>query len=78
MEVSSENDHFKHIPFRCYIDDGYRQKLIKPVTEDGKKKTLKDLLIEMFPDKSEGELSCEKYCFVFERCFFEPCLLKFL
>ncbi|XP_050294009.1 autophagy protein 5 [Anthonomus grandis grandis] len=53
MEFSGETDHFKHIPFRCYIDDGYRQKLVKPVTDDGRKKTLRDLLTELFPDKSD-------------------------
>lgn len=55
MEVSGEQDHFKYIPFRCYLDDGYRQKLIKPVAEDGKRKTLEDLLNEMFPDKCDGK-----------------------
>lgn len=39
--------------FRCYIDDGYRQKLVKPITEDGQKKTLQNLLEEMFPDKTD-------------------------
>ncbi|KAJ8961643.1 hypothetical protein NQ314_005895 [Rhamnusium bicolor] len=38
MEVSAEHEHFKYIPFRCYIDDGYRQKLVKPLTSDGRKK----------------------------------------
>ncbi|KAJ3666310.1 hypothetical protein Zmor_001760 [Zophobas morio] len=52
MEVSSEQEHFKYIPFRCYIDDGYRQKLIKPVAEDGRRKTLQDLINEMFPGRN--------------------------
>lgn len=52
MEVSPEQEYFKHIPFRCYIDDGYKQKLIKPVTEDGHRKTLQDLINEMFPGKT--------------------------
>lgn len=55
METSGDQDHFKHIPFRCYIDDGYRQKLVKPVSEDGHRKTLKDLLVEMFPEKNDGK-----------------------
>ncbi|KAF5286907.1 hypothetical protein FQA39_LY00440, partial [Lamprigera yunnana] len=38
MEALSDQEHFKYIPFRLYIDDGYRQKLIKPVAEDGKLK----------------------------------------
>ncbi|VEN52452.1 unnamed protein product [Callosobruchus maculatus] len=49
MEASGDQDYFKYIPFRCYIDDGYRQKLVKPVTEDNHKKTLQDLLEEIFP-----------------------------
>ncbi|RZB38628.1 autophagy protein 5, partial [Asbolus verrucosus] len=52
MEVSSEQEHFKYIPFRCYMEDGYRQKLIKPVAEDGRRKTLQDLLHEMFPGRN--------------------------
>lgn len=55
MEISGDSDHFKYIPFRCYIEDGYRQKLVKPVAEDGRRKTLQDLLNELFPDKSEGK-----------------------
>ncbi|KAL1506779.1 hypothetical protein ABEB36_006080 [Hypothenemus hampei] len=51
MELTVDSDHFKYIPFRCYIDDGYRQKLIKPVTEDGRRTTLQDLLNELFPNK---------------------------
>lgn len=39
--------------FRCYIDDTYRQKLVKPVTDDGRKKTLQNLLEEMFPGKND-------------------------
>lgn len=55
MELSGENNHFKYIPFRCYFEDVYRQKLIKPVKEDGSKTTLKDLLAEMFPGKTDGK-----------------------
>lgn len=55
MELSGESNHFKYIPFRCYFDDIYRQKLIKPVKEDGSRTTLKDLLDEMFPDRTNGK-----------------------
>lgn len=55
MEVSGDSDHFKYIPFRCYVEDGYKQKLVKPVAEDGRRKTLQDLLNELFPDKIEGK-----------------------
>ncbi|KAH1012804.1 hypothetical protein HUJ05_011893 [Dendroctonus ponderosae] len=51
MEVSGESDHFKYIPFRCYLEDSYKQKLVKPVAEDGSRKTLQHLLKEVFPDK---------------------------
>ncbi|XP_044761391.1 autophagy protein 5 [Coccinella septempunctata] len=51
MEVTPECENFRHIPFRCYLDDGYRQMLVKPVSEDGQRKTLKDLLNEVFPGK---------------------------
>ncbi|KAJ8984732.1 hypothetical protein NQ317_004997 [Molorchus minor] len=56
MDCPSEFDHFKYIPFRCYIDDGYTQILVKPVTEDGRKKTLQDLLNEMFPGRSNVKI----------------------
>ncbi|KAL3280137.1 hypothetical protein HHI36_017640 [Cryptolaemus montrouzieri] len=49
MELSSEYENFKHIPFRCYIEDGYKQALVKPIFEDGQRKTLQDLLNEIFP-----------------------------
>lgn len=49
METSSDHEYFKNVPFKCYLEDGYSQKLIKPVTEEGRRKTLKDLVEEMFP-----------------------------
>ncbi|XP_018579453.1 autophagy protein 5 [Anoplophora glabripennis] len=52
MESSADHEQFKYIPFRCYLEDGYRQKLVKPLNDDGKKKTLQDLLTEMFPSRS--------------------------
>lgn len=55
MEVSGEQDHFKYIPFRCYIGDGFKQKLIKPVTEDGRRKTLQEFLQELFPGEDNGK-----------------------
>lgn len=57
MEVTSEQDHFKYIPFRCYIDDSYKQKLVKPV-EEGQRKTLKNLLQEVFPDRTDCKYRC--------------------
>lgn len=55
METSAEQSHFKYIPFRCYVDDGYKQKLVKPVTNDGQKMCLNDLLKEVFPDRTESK-----------------------
>lgn len=56
MEVTGEQDHFKYIPFRCYVEDGYKQKLVRPSHENGQKKTLQDLLNEMFPENSDSKL----------------------
>lgn len=55
METSAEQSHFKYIPFRCYVDDGYKQKLVKPVTNNGQKMCLSDLLKEVFPDRTESK-----------------------
>uniref|UniRef100_U5EVK4 Autophagy protein 5 n=1 Tax=Corethrella appendiculata TaxID=1370023 RepID=U5EVK4_9DIPT len=45
MEPVADQDGFKHIPVKCYSDDGsYLQKLITPNTETGQKRTLQDLL----------------------------------
>lgn len=69
MEASGDQDHFKYIPFRCYIEDGYRQKLIKPVTDEGKRKTLKDFLEELFPDNSNGwkeRYRCDRFFHAFQ------------
>ncbi|XP_014210724.1 autophagy protein 5 [Copidosoma floridanum] len=53
MEPSGD-EGFKYIPFRCYIsEDKYVQKLVKPVGEEGQRKTLKNLLDETFPDSEQ-------------------------
>ena len=54
-----KDGHFKHIPFHCYFEDDqvhFKQQLVKPVTTDGQKRTLKDLLSDIFPDKRIGNL----------------------
>lgn len=61
MEASGDQDHFKYIPFRCYVDDGYKQKLIKPVTDDGRRKTLQDFLQELFPDNENGKKKFKRH-----------------
>ncbi|XP_012279160.1 autophagy protein 5 [Orussus abietinus] len=54
MEPNSHEEGFKYIPFRCYTsEDKYVQKLVKPVDEDGHRKTLKHLLAEVFPDMEQ-------------------------
>ena len=54
MEASGE-DSFKYIPFRCYHgDESYTQKLVKPLTEEGQRKTLQNLVDEVFSGKSEN------------------------
>lgn len=53
MEVSGEVDHFKYIPFRIYDIEGfYKQKLVKPVSDEGQRKTLNDLLMEIYPKRA--------------------------
>lgn len=51
METIAEQDSFKHIPYRLYINDGYIQKLVRPICEGGRKKTLRDLLEETLPEQ---------------------------
>uniref|UniRef100_A0A0A9Z9U2 Autophagy protein 5 n=1 Tax=Lygus hesperus TaxID=30085 RepID=A0A0A9Z9U2_LYGHE len=55
MEPGPE-DGFKYVPFRLYHkDDSLVQKLIKPTKDNGERKTLQDLLQEMFPDAEESD-----------------------
>uniref|UniRef100_A0A182Q286 Autophagy protein 5 n=1 Tax=Anopheles farauti TaxID=69004 RepID=A0A182Q286_9DIPT len=45
MEPIPDQDGFKHIPVRCYVEDGtYQQKLVAPSTATGQKRILQDLL----------------------------------
>lgn len=54
MEANNPEEGFKYIPFRCYSsDEKYVQKLVKPVDEEGQRKTLKHLLNEVFTDGEE-------------------------
>lgn len=54
---STPEEGFKHIPFRLHIPcQPPIQKLVRPLTDDGRKVTLGDLLQEFLPDSSnEGE-----------------------
>ncbi|CAB0044726.1 unnamed protein product [Trichogramma brassicae] len=56
MEATSD-EGFKYIPFRCYIsEDKYIQRLVKPLLEDGHRKTLKHLLNEVFPNEETASV----------------------
>lgn len=56
MEATNSEEGFKYIPFRCYTsEDKYVQKLVKPMNEEGQRKTLRHLLNEVFPDHEDGK-----------------------
>ena len=51
MEVSGD-ESFKYIPFRCYREEEtFLQRLVKPLTEEGQRKTLLNLLEEVYPNE---------------------------
>ncbi|KAL1131545.1 hypothetical protein AAG570_011162 [Ranatra chinensis] len=53
MEVGSE-DSFKFIPFRCYLgEEHFVQRLVRPLSENGERKTLSDLLTEVYPEATD-------------------------
>ncbi|XP_054271144.1 autophagy protein 5 [Macrosteles quadrilineatus] len=56
MELSSGEEAFKYIPFRCYHlskDNCMVQRLVKPLTEQGHRKTLRGLVQELFPEEEK-------------------------
>jgi hypothetical protein len=56
MEASGE-EVFKYIPFRCYRGEGpFIQHLVRPVTEEGQRKTLQHLIQEVFPNEMNRKL----------------------
>lgn len=62
MESHGDNEGFKHIPIRIYSDDGICcQRLINPKNLDSSRKTVQQLLSELYPDKPDG-----KSCFYFK------------
>lgn len=70
METNTE-EGFKYIPFRCYTsEDKYVQKLIKPMNEEGQRKTLKQLLNEVFPDQENGICSFSTILCIFIYVYF--------
>lgn len=53
MEYMGDQDGFKNIPLRIYADDGtYSQRLVNPKNDDGSRKTLHQMLAELYPDRS--------------------------
>ena len=57
MEATNSEEGFKYIPFRCYTsEDKYVQKLVKPMNEEGQRKTLRHLLNEVFPDHEDAKV----------------------
>lgn len=58
MEASGE-EVFKYIPFRCYRGEGpFIQRLVRPVTEEGQRKSLQNLIQEVFPNETNRKLTC--------------------
>ncbi|KAG8259561.1 autophagy protein 5 [Homalodisca vitripennis] len=58
MEVGSGEETFKYIPFRCYYlnkDNCMVQRLVKPLTEQGHRKTLRCLIQEVFPEEVNSD-----------------------
>lgn len=52
MESHGENEGFKHIPIKFYSDDGTcSQRLVSPKNNDGSRKTLQQMVAELYPDK---------------------------
>lgn len=55
MESPGDEQLFKYIPFRCYHgDDSFVQRLVRPITDEGQRKTIAHLLKEVFPTLENG------------------------
>lgn len=64
MEIPTGEETFKYIPFRCYhLNKDYCmvQKLVKPTTDQGKLKTLGNLIEEVFPDEANKGINRKSY-----------------
>lgn len=62
MEASGE-EVFKYIPFRFYCGEGpFIQRLVRPVTEEGQRKTLQHLIQEVFPNETNRKLQLMYHC----------------
>lgn len=65
MESHGENEGFKHIPIRIYSDDGTcHQSLVNPKnSSDGSRKTLQQMIADLYPDKTSGMFFQRHNCF---------------
>lgn len=55
MESHGDSEGFKHIPIKIYSDDGIcNQRLVSPKNTDGSRKTLQQMIAELYPDKNDG------------------------
>lgn len=55
MEAHGDQDSFKNIPLRIYLEDGtFSQRLVNPKNVDGSRKTLQQMLSDLYPEKSSG------------------------
>lgn len=69
MEVNSD-ETFKYIPFRLYQgDEPFVQRLVKPVNEEGQRKTLSNFLQEIYAENaSKGEWQNENLGHIITPC----------
>ncbi|KAH9645867.1 hypothetical protein HF086_010066 [Spodoptera exigua] len=57
MESHGDSEGFKHIPIKLYSDDGTcSQRLVSPKNNDGSRKTLQQMIAELYPDKLDVQL----------------------
>ncbi|XP_072152484.1 autophagy protein 5 isoform X2 [Bemisia tabaci] len=58
MEMASGESEFKHIPIRFYCgNNAFIQKLIRPINDDGKRKTLRAVIEDIFPTEYSNYFS---------------------
>lgn len=72
MELGSGEETFKYIPFRVYQlskDSCIVQRLIKPLTEQGSRKTLRCLIQELFPEETSTRKKIVHY-FILQNKYF--------
>lgn len=56
MESHADNDGFKYIPLRIYSEDGtFIQRLIGPKNMDGSRKSVQQILRELYPENVNGK-----------------------